>query len=119
MRTALDGYARRFPSLAVVLLEPAPDELGVFFTDIFSFRERERLCALAYRATRRDLLARFDDLAPRLAEHGIVLRRDVLEDAERTLWQGVGLREPRPAARTTMDRLRHAARRLDRAPRPR
>jgi predicted acylesterase/phospholipase RssA len=116
MRTALDGYHRRFPALDLVLLEPAPDELGVFHSDIFSFHERERLCALAYQATRRDLLQRFDDLAPRLAAHGIVLRRDVLEDAERTLWRGVGLREPRPAPRTTMDRLRHAARRLDRAP---
>ena len=115
MRTALDGYARRFPALDVVLLEPAPDELGVFFTDIFSFRERERLCALAYQATRRDLRARFDQLAPALARHGIELRRDVLDDPDRTLWAGVGLREPRAVPRTAMERLRHAARRLDRA----
>lgn len=118
LRTAVDGYAHRWPSLDVALVEPAPHELGFLFTDVFSFRERERICALAYDATRRDLLRHADALAPKFARHGLTLRRDVLADDRRTLWQGVGLRESRSAewsavAGTALARLRRAARRLD------
>jgi hypothetical protein len=63
---------------------------------------------LAYHATRRDLLRRADALAPVLARCGITLRRDVLEDASRDVWRGVGLAAPSPRRRASgvTDRLR-------------
>ena len=63
----------------------------MFFSNIFSFSERSAMCAHAYQSTRRDLLNRYDLLAPIVARHGLKLRRDVLEDTSRDLWSGVGL----------------------------
>ena len=53
-------------------------------------RRAPAVCEHAYEATRRDLLARYDELAPIFAQHGITLRRDVLEE-KRNLWQQVEL----------------------------
>ena len=69
----------------------------MFFTNIFSFSERRAVCEHAYKAIRRDLLARYDELAPLFARHGITLRRDVLEE-ERGLWDGVFRDRPHQAA---------------------
>jgi hypothetical protein len=62
----------------------------MFYTNIFSFASRKAVCEHAYHATRRDLLARYDELAPILARHGIRLRKDVLLEP-RDLWNEVGL----------------------------
>ena len=66
----------------------------MFFTNIFSFSERRAVCEHAYNAVRRDLLARYDELAPLFARHGVTLRRDILEE-ERGLWDGVYQDRPR------------------------
>ena len=60
-------------------------------SDIFSFAARKVVADRAYRATRKELLRRYDELAPILARHGLRLRREVLEDTTRDLWSGVGL----------------------------
>jgi hypothetical protein len=60
----------------------------MFFSNIFSFETRRSLCELAYRATRRDLAARAEELEPVLAAHGIHLRSDVLADVDRSPWEG-------------------------------
>lgn len=95
IHSRLDVGMKRYDTLYedadVVLLEPNRDDYTMFFSNIFSFSERSAVCAHAYRSTRRDLLARFDVLAPILARHGLRLRRDVLEDSSRELWRGVGL----------------------------
>ena len=78
-------------SADVVLLEPQRDDYRMFFTNIFSFSSRQAVCEHAYQATRRDLLRRYDELAPILARHGLTLRRDVLIEDSRDLWTGVGL----------------------------
>jgi hypothetical protein len=74
-----------------VLFEPQPDDYWMFFTNIFSFASRKAVCEAAYRATRRDLLRRYDEVSEVLGRHGIRLRRDVLLDPMRDLWAGVGL----------------------------
>ncbi len=84
-------YAARYPHADVLLFEPERDEYGRFFTSIFSFSARRAVCELGYDVTRRDLLRRRRELAPRLARHGVTLRQDVLEDASRDVWSGVGL----------------------------
>ena len=103
----MESHARHFRDADVVLLEPDRDDHRMFFTNIFSFSARRAVCAHAYDSTRRDLLARFDELAPLFARHGLRLRRDVLEDRGRRLWTGVGI-EPERAPddpRATLERL--------------
>jgi len=78
-------YARDFPGLDFVLFEPDRSDVEMFFTNIFSYGSRRRLCEHAYQKTRADLLARSDSLGPILAKHGIGLRLDVLRDRHRTL----------------------------------
>lgn len=92
MTVGMAAYAGRYPKRSLVLFEPQPNDYRMFFTNIFSFASRRELCEYAYRATLRDLLARYDALAPVFAKHGIRLRREVLVDRRRDLWRGVGLR---------------------------
>lgn len=92
MTVGMKAYAGRYPRRHLVLFEPQTDDYRMFFTNIFSFASRKELCEYAYRATRRDLLRRYHELAPIFAKHGIRLRREVLQDTRRDLWEGVGLR---------------------------
>ncbi len=90
LETGMAAYQRRFEA-DIVLLEPKRQDYEMFFTNIFGFADRRAVCEHAYRATRRELLSRFDELAPVLERHGLELKRDVLEDRSRRLWAGVGL----------------------------
>ena len=107
LRAGFAKYGTAYADQDIVLLEPRRDDYRMFFTNIFSFRTRKSICEHAYAATRRDLLAGYDEIAPKLARHGLRLRRDVLEDGTRTMWSGL---EP-PRGRRGSD----VARRLDRA----
>jgi NTE family protein len=105
VRSRLDvgmaAYERKFKDRDVVLLEPQRDDYTMFFTNIFGFSERRAVCEHAYQKTRQMLLARYDELAPVFARHGVTLRRDVLAEP-RQLWEQVGLdrrMEKRPAGK--------------------
>ncbi len=88
----------------VLLFEPDSGDTALFFSNPFSFANRRRLCEHAYQATRRDLLARFDTLAPLLARHGLTLRKPVLVDRERTFDQGLEQRRrPRHSVIAQLD----------------
>lgn len=100
LEIGMASYETKFKGADVVLLEPQRDDYLMFFTNIFSFSERRAVCEHAYKAVRRDLLARYDKLAPLFARHGVTLRRDVLEE-ERGLWDGVYGGRPGKAAATT------------------
>jgi predicted acylesterase/phospholipase RssA len=119
LRVGFARYAARFPRADVVLFEPGTDEYRMFFSNMFSFRARREVCELAYRATRRDLWERRDELEPVLARHGIVFRADVLADEDRDLWEHVGLPAGGPAASArqlgrSLDRLDAAVTVLER-----
>ncbi len=90
MSVGLAAYAPRYPDRDIVLFEPQRDDYLMFFTNIFSFRARQFVCELAYESTRRDLLKRYDELAPVFARHGMRLRKNVLLE-NRELWKGVGI----------------------------
>lgn len=108
-------YEKRYRNADVVLFEPSRGDYKMFFTNVFSFSARRTVAAHAYQATRRDLLARFDQLAPLLRRHGAILHREVLEDRSRDLWEGVGLpadRAPRANDHETLRRLDSALDRL-------
>jgi NTE family protein len=95
MTVGMAAYAPRFPAQDLVLFEPQADDYRMFFTNIFSFSSRKAVCEHAYGATRQDLLARYDELAPIFRRHGMTLRRDVLADPDRDLWRGVGIDDTR------------------------
>jgi hypothetical protein len=90
LEVGMAAYQSRFPESDVLLFQPERNEFDLFFSNIFSFRSRRRVCELAYDATRRNLRARRKTLAPMLAAYGITLREDVL-DAEQDIWNSVGL----------------------------
>jgi predicted acylesterase/phospholipase RssA len=94
MKVGMEKYHRQYPRADIVLFEPAREDADMFFANIFSYAQRKRLCAGAFRKTRHNLLARAAELAPQLARHGIVLRRDRLDDAGRHVEDAVV--DPRP-----------------------
>ncbi len=113
LKAGMGAYEGRYDA-DIILLEPRRDDYRMFFTNIFSFASRRAVCEHAYQETRRELLRRADELEPILARHGIVLRRDRLEQ-ERDLWRGVGLSlngRPRHGNRT-LRRLDDLLDRLD------
>jgi predicted acylesterase/phospholipase RssA len=98
MQVGMAAYSPRYPDRDVVLFEPRREDSRMFFTYIFSFSARQAICEHAYRATRADLLERYDELSAIFGQHGIRLCREILEDPKRTVW---GSTDPRPSAHTT------------------
>jgi hypothetical protein len=85
----------------------------MFFTNIFSYADRKRLSEQAYRKTREELLRRHDELAPKLARHGVSINLDVLTDPHRSLARRMGQPEAAPCQDHGTDRaapVRHARR---------
>lgn len=85
LTVGISKYRTQYPASDVVLFEPDADDGETFFTNIFSYATRQRVCEHAYRRTRRDLLRRRHELEPILARHGIGLRLELLRDGERRL----------------------------------
>ncbi len=115
LAVGMKAYERRYPGADVILLEPSRDDYEMFFTNIFSFSARRKVAARAYESTRRDLLARVDELQPLLAHHGVKLDRAILEDETRELWRSVGVDDGAVAAPSaTLSRLDRALTRAQR-----
>lgn len=85
MQSGIAQYARDYPDKDILLFEPTRDDAKLFFSNVFSFQSRRMVCEHAYQMTRRDLLSRADQLEPKLEKYGIKLRRDRLEDEQRTI----------------------------------
>jgi len=85
MHTGLEKYASKYKSASIVLFEPGTDDPEMFFTNLFSYASRKRVCEHAYQRTRADLLKRRYELEPVLARFGITLNIAVLKDEKRTL----------------------------------
>lgn len=84
MHVGMDRYRHQYPDADVLLFEPSPADREMFFTNVFSYRDRRRLCEHAYQHTRAELLRRASELAPKLARHGLELDLDLLKE-ERSL----------------------------------
>ena len=94
MKVGMEMYRARYPDARVILFEPDREDAQIFFANLFSYRQRKRICALAFTKTRRNLLSRANVLAPLLERHGIALRLDRLNDAHRHVSDAS--RDPRP-----------------------
>ena len=93
MAAGIAKYRTQYRDSDVVLFQPEPDDGEIFFTNIFGYATRRRVCEHAYERTRRDLVARAAELEPLLARHGIRYRHDVLAESHRRL--DLGPRRPR------------------------
>jgi NTE family protein len=98
MRVGMERYARLYPDADVVLFEPARDDADMFFTNMFSYSDRRRLCEHAYQSTRAELRRRADELDFILSRHGVSLDRAILADESRSLSQ-TRKKNPRGSAR--------------------
>ena len=85
MQAGMDRYRHEYPDADVVLFEPDRGDVEMFFTNMFSYSGRRRLCEHAYQKTRADLRHRLKELRPVMARHGIAINEDVLADPRRTL----------------------------------
>jgi NTE family protein len=114
MKVGMEKYKRQYPHASVVLFEPDREDAQMFFANVFSYRQRKRICALAFTKTRRNLAARSAELAPLLARHGIAIRHDRLADDHRHVTDA--LRDPRRLRADPDERpsVRGTARELER-----
>jgi predicted acylesterase/phospholipase RssA len=110
MKVGMERYRHQFPDADIVLFEPRRDDPEMFFTNIFSYADRRRLCEHAYQQTREDLLRRAASLKPVLARHGISLDEDVLKDRSRTL---LPREEEAPRLKTALQDLAETLGRLE------
>lgn len=85
MRTGMERYRHDYKEADVVLFEPTRDDAEMFFTNVFSYRSRSRLCEHAYQRTRSDLYRRRHELEPIFARHGMELNIPLLRDHRRSL----------------------------------
>jgi NTE family protein len=111
MRVGMERYRDQYPDARIVLFEPDREDADMFMANIFSYRQRKRLCRIAFAKTRQSLADRAATLAPVLARHGIALRHDRLAQAARRVEDA--LTDPRPLrARPQKKTVRRAAREL-------
>lgn len=104
MHTGLEKYAAKYKNASIVLFEPGSDDPEMFFTNLFSYASRKRVCEHAYQRTRADLLKRRYELEPVFAKFGIKLNIEALKDEKRTLDSRV-FKQQQP---TRDQRLHHA-----------
>jgi predicted acylesterase/phospholipase RssA len=99
------SYERSHPDVDILLFQPNQDDAELFFTNIFSYSKRRRMCEQAYQNTRLMLLERREELAPKLARHGLKLKLNVLRDTSLTLVEQVPSRRALRRLSRTLDDL--------------
>jgi len=117
MKVGMAKYDSLYQDAKLVLFEPDRHDSRMFFTNVFSYSDRENVCQHAYRTTRRDLRDRREELAPVLATHGITLRAGILDNLDRHFSQALadaeGLRSVGVYMNRTTNRLSDALDSLD------
>ncbi len=105
MQIGMEKYPHRYPDIDQLVFEPNADDSELFFTNLFSFSSRHRVCQLAYRNTLADLRKRAAVLQPMLAAHGIRYNKDIVQDRHRSILDGLDVT---PRMTETTARLRRA-----------
>jgi predicted acylesterase/phospholipase RssA len=104
MQVGLGKYAQQYPATDQLVFEPNEDDGEMFFTNIFSYSSRQKVCAHAFASTLADLRRRRETLAPLLKRHGLRLRDEVLDDPTATVADGLGPRRRRTEATARLSR---------------
>ncbi len=78
MQVGMAKYDTTYKNADVLLFEPDPDDAEMFFTNVFSYANRRRVCEHAYQHTIRELARRAPELEPIFTRHGITLSPEVL-----------------------------------------
>lgn len=79
------NYVVNYPGTDIVLVEPSPEDADMFFTNLFSYNSRRRMCESAYQNTRMMLWQRRNEIGPKLERNGLRLKLPVLRDSSLTL----------------------------------
>ena len=90
MQVGMAKYSVDYKNADVVLFEPNSDDAEMFFTNMFSYSSRRRLCEHAYQKTRIELYRRRHELGPILARHGIRIRIEALKEKRSLIHHDVG-----------------------------
>ena len=114
MRSGMERYRKDYPDADVVLFEPDRDDVEMFFTNVFSYSDRRRLCEHAYQKTREDL-RRGREVRKILGRHGVRINDKVLADEHRTLLKPSheNHRGSASALRLTADKLEETLNQLE------
>ncbi|GAB2502964.1 patatin-like phospholipase family protein [Arenimonas alkanexedens] len=91
MQVGLAKYAQQYPDTDQVVFEPNEDDGEMFYTNVFSYSSRQRVCEHAFHSTLSDLRRRREQLTPVLARHGLRLRPEVLDDPRASIMDGLGI----------------------------
>ncbi len=87
LEAGMAKYEAMYPDTDIFLLQPSAQDTEMFFTNIFSYSNRRRMCENAYQNTRLMLWEQREDISARLARHGLRLKLPVLQDTSLTLVQ--------------------------------
>ncbi|MFC5577731.1 patatin-like phospholipase family protein [Lysobacter niabensis] len=110
IQIGLVKYQQQFPDIDQLIFEPNAQDGELFFSNAFSFANRQRIAEIAYRNVMADLRDRAATLAPVLTAHGLRLREDIAGDAGRSILDGL---KPRPRKTETTARLHRALEDID------
>lgn len=103
--SGMASYEKSHPNVDILLFQPNQDDAELFFTNIFSYANRRRMCEQAYQNTRLMLLERRADIGPKLERHGLKLKLNVLRDTSLSLVQQAPSRQALARLRQTLDDL--------------
>lgn len=103
LELGMKNYERLYPGTDIVLIEPDQRDAKLFTANTFSYRQRREIAEHAYQQTRQALRDRQEELAPKLARHGVTLDQAALDNPDLRL-----VKEPSVPAQTAMGRRLHA-----------
>ncbi len=89
MEVGFKKYRSTHPHADLLLVEPERDDDELFFTNVFSYNSRTALCEHAYQATRADLRRKAERLEPVLADFGMMLNHERLDDPDRSILDSI------------------------------
>lgn len=104
MQVGLAKYAKQYPATDQLVFEPNEDDVEMFFTNIFSYSSRKRVCQHAFRSTLADLRRQRAVLAPLFERHGLRLRDEVIDDVDRSVAMGMAKSHRRTEATAKLHR---------------
>lgn len=103
--SGMASYEKSHPNVDILLFQPNQDDAELFFTNIFSYSNRRRMCEQAYQNTRLMLLERRAEIGPKLERHGLKLKLNVLRDTSLSLVQQAPSRQALARLRQSLDDL--------------